>query len=148
MTNHVEIKVALAYGPPVPNATAGKYSHTTVVVTDASGKPQTPVTLTGGKGDLTAIVQEGAGGNIVATDYDTDGKVLNTVTQEFFAWGTANDYKPTTTISVVTGAVVKPGIKPIYADDSGAVADRKMANNKQTGVATAPISPTPQTHAG
>jgi hypothetical protein len=130
MPNHIEAKISLAFGPPVPSATPAKYSHTDVVVTDASGKPQPAVRLGTGKADLTAIVQQGGGGNVVATDYDVDGKVLNTVVQEFSAAGTVPDYKPTTTITVVPGEVVKPGVRPVYSNDPVLQQNRQAAVNK------------------
>lgn len=143
MTVHVEAKIELAFGPPVPSATPAKYSHTDIVVTDASGKPQPAVRLKEGETSLTAIIQQG-GGNVVATDYDVDGKVLNTVTQEFSAAGTVPDYKPAVTITVVPGDVVKPGTRPIYSNDPVLQQNRQAANaGKFTGHSTGPDTQVP-----
>jgi hypothetical protein len=142
-----KLHISVAFGPAVPSATPAAYRNSSVVVTDHTGKPQPPVYITPDHAELEALVDTGGGGNVVVTDYDLDGKVLNTQTQEFTQEGIILGYKPAMTINITAtkpapipaGTVRGPATTGIYATPAGVPAPGEPVHGyHQTGQTPTP----------
>ncbi len=102
-----KIKIAISFGPPVTSGTSSGYGYTEVIVTDCTGKPQPPVRVTPAEASFVATIQEGDG-SVQVIDYDTEGRMLSTVSQSFTPQGTVGSYQPATMVTVAPETAATP----------------------------------------
>ena len=144
IVNKTKLHITVSFGPAVPSSTPGAYRNSAVVVTDHTGKPQPPEYITPDHAEFDALVDTGGGGNVVVTDYDLDGKVLNTQTQEFTQEGIILGYKPAMTINITAtkpapvpaGTVRGPATTGIYATPAGIPAPGEPVHGFHQGANT------------
>ena len=101
----IQVTIVLTQGASVATSTGNAYVGTEVVVTDSTGVAQPTVTLTGKESPPWTIVTSVAAGagTVVATDVDTAGATLNTITQTFTEVGS-----PPATFTPTAGITVTP----------------------------------------
>ncbi len=98
-TSLIQVTIALTFLDSENTPSGVAYANTSVVVTDSTGVAQPAVLLTPANPSFTASVAVGAG-TVVATDLDTAGTVLSTISQSFTEVGSPPAYTPVGTITV------------------------------------------------